>query len=211
MIRPALRGLYVITPTNDRPNPALVESVTQAIKGGASVAQYRDKSNDAQRRLADATALSQLCRQQQVVFLVNDDIALAQAVNADGVHLGQQDVPLADARARLGEHAIIGVTCHDSLAVARNAQEHGADYVAFGRFFTSQTKPEAPGVGIEILPQAKRELHIPIVAIGGITPENGGRLIAAGADMLAVVDGVFGQTDITATAAQFARLFNNAD
>ena len=141
------------------------------------------------------------------VFLVNDDVELAKQTQADGVHLGREDVSLVQARTQLGPQAIIGVSCYNELARAVQAQNEGADYVAFGRFFPSRTKPQAVQADLELLREAKTKLHIPIVAIGGITPENGASLIAAGADALAVIEGVFGQADVRAAAARYARLF----
>ncbi len=203
----ALRGLYVITPTLYPSEQILIGNVAAAIEGGARIVQFRDKSADRVLQQQTASALVQLCRARQTLFLVNDDVELARAVGADGVHLGQDDMSLADARRQLGDNAIIGVTCHNSLTAARVATQGGADYVAFGRFFPSRTKPDASAVDVEILHRARQQLDLPVVAIGGITSENGGRLIEAGADMLAVVDGVFGQTDIAAAAARFACLF----
>jgi len=141
------------------------------------------------------------------LFLINDDVSLALAVNADGVHLGQRDADISQARTLLGEHRIIGITCHDQLPLALAAQAAGANYVAFGRFFPSLTKPEAPPASLSILQQARAQLRIPIAAIGGITPDNAPSLLAHGADMLAVIHGVFGAGDIAAAAGEYARLF----
>jgi thiamine-phosphate pyrophosphorylase len=148
-----------------------------------------------------------VCRQHGVLFIINDDVTLAKETRADGVHLGREDVPLAEARKLLGTRAIIGVSCYNELARAQAAQKQGADYVAFGRFFPSRTKPQAVQANLDLLREAKRKLHIPVVAIGGITPENGASLIAAGADALAVIEGVFGQADVRAAAERYARLF----
>jgi thiamine-phosphate pyrophosphorylase len=141
------------------------------------------------------------------LFIVNDDAALARQSQADGVHLGREDTAPVQARARLGSRAIIGVSCYNELPRAQAAQEQGADYVAFGRFFPSRTKPQAVQAGPELLHEAKKKLRIPVVAIGGITPENGASLIAAGADALAVIEGVFGQADVRAAAERYAQLF----
>ena len=199
-----LRGLYVIA---DSSLPQTSSKVEQALQGGVKLVQIRDKRPhpdiDAMR------AIAKVCRQFEVPLLINDDIELALQVDADGVHLGQSDTKLAEARQQLGENAIIGITCHDQIELAKQAEAGGADYVAFGRFFPSQTKPEAPPAAIDILRQAKRELHIPVVAIGGITPDNGASLIQAGADMLAVIHAVFGQEDVTTAAQKFSQLFEN--
>ncbi len=202
-----LRGLYVIT---DRALLAdrLVEAVGQALAGGARIVQYRDKGADPARRQDEAQALLALCRRHGVPLLINDDVALAQAVGADGVHLGRDDAAVPAARARLGKQAIIGVSCYNRLDLARAAQDAGADYVAFGRFFPSQTKPNAVPAPLELLREAKQFLRIPIAAIGGVAPENGAALVQAGAGMLAVIHGVFGQPDIQTAAARYAALFD---
>ncbi|MEW5756232.1 MAG: thiamine phosphate synthase [Pseudomonadota bacterium] len=201
-----LRGLYVITDRELLAN-RLIEAVEEALRGGARIVQYRDKGADQARREHEAKALLALCRRYHVSLLINDDVDLAQRVGADGVHLGQEDLALTEARARLGEQAMIGVSCYNRLDLAQAAQEAGADYVAFGRFFSSQTKPNAVQASLDLLRQAKRELRIPVAAIGGVTPENGRSLVEAGADMLAVIHGVFGPANIEATAARYAALF----
>lgn len=205
----ALHGLYVITDPGLRKHrrQPLVDMVAAAIAGGARVVQYRDKYASRAQRQQEAAALAALCQSRGVCFLVNDDVEIALAVNADGVHLGQGDTQLRQARERLGPDHIIGVTCHDQLALAHAAEADGADYVAFGRFFPSLTKPDASPAPIEILQQARHALHIPIAAIGGITPANAASLLAAGADMLAVIHGVFGADDIAAAADEYTRLF----
>ncbi|VAX12699.1 Thiamin-phosphate pyrophosphorylase [hydrothermal vent metagenome] len=206
MSRP-LRGLYVIT---DRRlmGDDLLSKAEQAIAGGARLLQYRDKSSDSTRREREAIALAQRCKQHGVCFIINDDPALALKTDADGVHLGQNDGDITTIRQSLGRDKIIGVTCHSSLKKALAAEQAGADYVAFGRFFPSQTKPDAPSAEIDILLQGKRQLSIPVVAIGGITHKNGAELIAAGADMLAVIHDIFGATDIRRAATALARLFD---
>ena len=130
-----------------------------------------------------------------VCFLVNDDVAIAREVGAQGVHLGQGDSSLVQAREILGDSAIIGISCYNKLELAIRAQEQGADYVAFGRFFSSQTKPSAVQADIDLLIRAKSELSIPIACIGGITAENAKLLVSAGADMLAVINAIFGSKD----------------
>ncbi len=201
-----LYGLYAIT--NGGTTHELLTRVGAAIEGGARIIQYRDKSNNHPRRLEQARALRTLCRQQQRLFIINDDIELALASDADGVHLGKEDGHLADARRQLGDR-IIGVSCYNDWFRAAAAQAAGADYVAFGAFFPSRTKPDAPRAEATLLERARAELTIPCVAIGGISAGNGGPLIRAGADMLAVVDGIFGQAEITAAARQYAELFNS--
>lgn len=196
-------GLYAITPGA---HPQLLAQVAQALAGGARVLQYRDKSDDAPRRHAEAQALLALCRRQQVPLIINDDVALAAAIGADGVHLGERDVDIATARDVLGPQAIIGVSCYNSFERAQRLAASGADYLAFGAFFPSPTKPHAPRAEPELLRRAAA-LGLPTVAIGGITPDNGGLLVEAGADYLAVITGVFGADDIALAASRVAALF----
>jgi thiamine-phosphate pyrophosphorylase len=203
----SIQGLYVITDTGDGAEAMLIAQVRDAILGGARLVQYRDKHADHDTRRRRARALNTLCRTQAVPLIVNDDVELASEVGAAGVHVGKDDPSLASARSRLGDTALIGVSCYDHLDLAVAAARQGADYVAFGSFFPSPTKPEAVRAGIELLRAARRRLELPIVAIGGITPANGGDLIAAGADCLAVINGVFGQRDIRAAARAYADLF----
>jgi thiamine-phosphate pyrophosphorylase len=202
-----IAGLYAIADTQYLDDAHLLAAVGTAISGGARIIQYRDKKHAATERTRQASELAALCRQHGVLFIVNDDVTLAKETQADGVHLGRDDVSPAKAREQLGTRAIIGVSCYNELARAEAAEKQGADYVAFGRFFPSHTKPQAVQANTDLLREAKKKLHIPIVAIGGITPENGAALIAAGADALAVIEGVFGQADVRAAAGRYARLF----
>jgi thiamine-phosphate pyrophosphorylase len=199
------RGLYVIT---DGPRPDLFEAVKQAILGGARLVQYRDKTHDAQRCHGEAETLLALCREYDVPLIINDDISLARAIGADGVHLGESDESIAEARAALGPNAIIGVSCYDSLERAQRMAKQGASYIAFGAFFPSPTKPQARRAGVDLL-RHSAALAIPRVAIGGITPDNGASLIAAGADYLAVISAVFGRPDIRAAAQRFTQLYSS--
>ena len=208
MVRPSLaRGLYAITDPRLIPEDQLSERVSAAIEGGAAIIQYRDKTSDQATRLEQATALASLCRERNILLIINDDVELARSVNAGGVHLGVDDDSVRVARAQLGEDAIIGVSCYNQPERAVEAVAAGADYVAFGRFFASKTKPHAVTADIEMLLDARQLLQVPIVAIGGITPGNGSALIAAGADYLAAIDGVFGQTDVYAAALGYSGLF----
>lgn len=202
-----LHGLYAITDPALCPDETLASQVEQALEGGCRVVQYRDKSDDREKRRSQAGRLAALCRRHRALLIVNDDIELAREVEADGVHLGRDDPDTALARARLGGKAIIGVSCYDRLDLAVAAAAAGADYVAFGRFFSSRTKPGAVQAMPELLTRARAAIDLPLVAIGGITPENGAPLIAAGADMLAVVHGVFGQPDIRAACRRLSALF----
>ena len=206
-MNPSLRGLYAIADTQFLDDAQLVPAVEAAIAGGARVVQYRDKKHPPDIRRRHAKKISDLCRRHGVPFLVNDDVALAMETGADGMHLGRDDLPLAQAREQLGADSLIGVSCYNELERALTAQQQGANYVAFGSFFPSRTKPEAVRATPELLREARLRLNIPIVAIGGITPENGAALIEAGADMLAIIEGVFAQPDIHAAARRYAQLF----
>jgi len=197
-----LSGLYVITA-----DTTTVEDVASAIRGGASIVQYRNKSKDVSERLREASVIRELCAEKGVLFIVNDDVKLAASIEADGVHVGREDADCASARERLGDEAIIGVSCYNDFPRAEAAFRAGASYIAFGAFFGSPTKPEAPQATTDLLLRAKRELPLPVVAIGGITPQNGASLITAGADMLAVITAVFSQPDIAGASRQFSDLF----
>ena len=205
-----LRGLYAITPDALCTEPARLESAAAAaLRGGARLLQLRDKSGDARRRRASAQALLALCRAHGAQLLINDDLELAATLGA-GVHLGANDAPLAQARQQLGPQALIGISCANSLPRALAAQAQGASYVAFGRFFASNTKPDAPQADLALLREARRDLRIPVCAIGGVTPANAASLIASGADLVAAIEGVFGGASderIEAAAADYARLF----
>ncbi len=207
MKKPLPRGLYAIADTGLLPAENLIEAVAYAIHGGAVMIQYRDKGDDEMRRQYEAADLSNLCRPLGVPLIINDDVELASNIMAKGVHLGKDDADIAAARAKLGASMIIGVSCYNDLQRAIEAEKAGADYVAFGSFFPSPTKPGAVKADVDLLRQARQQLTIPVVAIGGITADNGAQLVAAGADMLAVIHGVFGQPDIAAAADKITKLF----
>lgn len=201
-----IHGLYAITP--DCVDTAdLLRRARLALSGGARVLQYRNKAADAALRLTQAVALRELTREFAATFIVNDDAKLAQRVDADGVHLGAADGELEAARALLGKHKIIGVSCYNRASLAQKAVAEGADYVAFGAFFPSATKPDAVKADLELLRQAHAELGAPIVAIGGITAQNGAALAEAGADALAVITALFEARNIEAAAQDFENLF----
>ena len=204
----SLRGLYAITDPHLM-NDHLLSMAEQAIKGGIKILQYRNKHAPLSQQQAEAQQLAGLCHQHGVIFLVNDNIELAMKSHADGVHLGQQDTDIKTARAKLGDSKIIGITCHDSIEKALAAQNDGADYVAFGRFFASSTKPEAPAADSNLISKAKKQLTIPMVAIGGINAQNAAGLLAQGADMLAVIHGIFGQPDIYQATKNLHNLFSH--
>ena len=203
-----IRGLYVIADTEVIVND-LVTAVTEAIAGGAGVVQYRDKDNDHARRLREASALRELCQRKGIPFIVNDDVELARQSGADGVHLGNNDATIESVRALLGTHSIIGISWYKQFERARYAVADGADYIAFGSFYSSAVKPDAVRASDALLTQARQEFLLPVVAIGGITPENGARLVAAGADALAVITGIFSAADIRSAAENYAALFTH--
>ncbi|MGS7250503.1 thiamine phosphate synthase [Pseudomonas sp. SK] len=200
-----LRGLYAITDSQLLAGRFL-SHVEAALDGGVCLLQYRDKSDDAARRLREAEGLMKLCERYGTQLIINDDAELAARLGV-GVHLGQTDGPLTPARALLGRQAIIGSTCHANLDLAAQAAKEGASYVAFGRFFNSVTKPGAPAASIELLEQARAQVKLPIAVIGGITLDNAAPLVAHGADLLAVIHGLFG-ADSAQEVTRRARAFN---
>lgn len=196
--------LYAITDGELMAGDKLYRAVSAALEGGCRMVQYRDKSNDDQRRRTEALQLLHVCNQFGAKLIINDDVHLAKTVGAHGVHLGQTDGSPLAARALLGPDAIIGVTCHTSLALAQHAIRDSANYVAFGRFYHSHTKPDAPPAPLTLLAEARQQLGAtPIVAIGGITLENARHLRAAGADLLAVSRSLFAADDITQRVQAF--------
>ena len=200
-----LHGLYAITDSQLLAGK-LLPFVEAALDGGLTLLQYRDKSSDDARRLREAEALRTLCERYKAHLIINDDAELAARLGV-GVHLGQTDGPLTPARALLGRQAIIGATCHSQVELAEQAAGEGASYVAFGRFFNSSTKPGAPTATLDVLDQARSRLALPICVIGGITLDNAAPLVEHGADLLAVVHGLFG-ADSTREVTRRARAFN---
>lgn len=199
--------LYAITDSHLLPGDKLFSAVEAALQAGCRWIQYRDKSNDQEKRIQDAQQLVALCNQYQAALIINDDVQLAATVNAHGVHLGQDDGSPQAARKLLGDDAIIGVTCHDSLALARQAINDGASYIAFGRFFPSHTKPNAKSAKFTLISEAKAQFpDTPIVVIGGITLDNAHLLLDAGADKLAVCHELFSASDVKQVAKKFISL-----
>ncbi len=204
-----LHGLYAVTPDEDR-TPRLVAMVGAALAGGVRLVQYRNKPAAPPLRRAQAVALLQLCRDEGAQLIINDDLALALELGADGVHLGREDCPggdIAAARAALGPEKILGISCYADLALADAAAAAGADYLAFGSMFASVTKPTAPRAPLELLGAARLRYALPIAAIGGITLGNAPSTIGAGADMLAVVTDLFDAMDIAARAREYQQFF----
>lgn len=203
---PTLSGLYAVTP-DWRDSKRLLAATEAILAGGCRIVQYRNKTTSDCHRQEQAGALRQLTRRFGALLIVNDSVDLAAQVEADGVHLGGDDGDLATARQRLGAGKMLGASCYDDLSLAHKAQAAGADYVAFGSFFPSQVKPAARRASLDLLRAARREIELPICAIGGITPSNAPTLIAAGADMLAVISALYEAGDPKAAAEQFASLF----
>lgn len=206
--RRSIAGLYVLT--DAAAGYSLLPRVEAVLRGGARLIQYRDKSDDDLLRRRQAQAIAALCRDYGAIFIVNDDVVLAAEAAADGVHLGRDDQDPLLARRELGRDAIIGVSCYDSLTRAEAAAMAGADYIAFGSFYPSSTKPQAVRAPLQLLPDAKRRFAVPVVAIGGITADNAAALIDAGADSLAVVSSVFLAADPEAEARRIAALFESS-
>lgn len=209
MARNKLRGLYAVTP-DCADGSRLLADVEGALTGGCRIVQYRDKTSTKPEQLRRAKALRDLTLHFSATLLINDDLALAALVGADGVHLGQDDGNLIAARAILGPDKILGASCYADFALAAAAHAAGADYVAFGAVYPSPTKPQAMRAGTELFARAKAELGATTCAIGGITLDNAPPLLAAGADLLAVITDLFGAPDIAARASQFQKLFERA-
>lgn len=202
-----VRGLYAVTP--DLADTALlVARVGAALEGGVRLVQYRNKVATRELRLEQARALKSACERHGAALIVNDDVDVAIAVDAHGVHLGRDDNFGPEIRGRLGPGKLVGVSCYRSLERAHAAVRDGADHVAFGGFYLSQVKPSATRAPVDLLTQAKAELDVPVVAIGGITAENGAALVTAGADALAVISALFNAPDVRAAAEQFKPLFD---
>jgi thiamine-phosphate diphosphorylase len=205
-----INGLYAIT-DHSLLGDNLITAVTAAIEGGARIIQYRDKSQDHARRLLEATALRQLCQQHNLPLLINDDIELALAVGADGVHLGQQDGDIDEAKERLGEQAIIGITCHNRIDLAEQAALKGASYLAFGAMFPSASKPQAQHCSLDVMALAKQRFNLPLVAIGGISVDNIAPVIAAGASACAVIANLWQSVDVCQQARNLSKEFSPHD
>ncbi|QXP85497.1 thiamine phosphate synthase [Methylococcus sp. Mc7] len=202
------KGLYAITPDRLR-GDALLAAVELAVLGGVAVLQYRPKSGSAKDHLAEGGRLLNACRAAGIPLIINDSPRLAAEIGADGVHLGKDDGGVAAARSVIGTRAIVGVSCYDSLDRALRAEADGADYVAFGAFFPSSTKPGAPRARLETLREARTRLSVPVVAIGGIDAAKAGQVIGAGADLVAVVEAVFGASDVARAASELRSLFHS--
>lgn len=203
-----LSGLYAITP--DWADTSRLVAATEAVlKGGCRLLQYRNKTASPCHRDEQAVALRGLTRRYGAALIVNDDVDLALACEADGVHLGGDDGDLRAARRRLGPGRLLGASCYQRLDLARDAAAAGADYVAFGSFFPSPTKPLAKRADPALIPAAKAATGLPVCAIGGIALDNAGGLLAAGADLLAVITAVYNSVDPERASRDFMPFFEN--
>lgn len=209
-----MRGLYLVTP-NWNDTERLLAATESALEGGAALVQYRHKDADADLRAEQAAALLALCRRHNRPLVINDHLDLCMALDADGVHLGHTDGGIAAARALLGGDKIVGASCYGELDLARVAQAAGASYVAFGGFYPSPVKKYSFVTQPELLDQARAEITLPIVVIGGMTPANAAPLVARGADMVAAITSVYGASaqdpsNPGAAARAFGTLFGSA-
>ena len=202
-----IKGLYAITPDMADLN-TLIQKTKMAIEGGAFMVQYRSKIQDRDVKIQQCDAILRLCREYKVPCIVNDDVDMCRILKADGVHLGEKDDNIAEVRSILGGDAIIGSSCYDQLSRAKEAQKEGASYVAFGAMFETSTKPHAPRASLALLREAKSQIQIPIVAIGGITMNNAHEVIETGIDAIAVINSLYESNSIKETAETFSRMFH---
>ena len=199
-----LRGLYAITDAELIAEENFTVAIELTLKGGAQLI----KSENREKRLQQAQTLKALCETYNALLIINDDVELAKQVDAHGVHLGIDDASIHAARKQLGTEKIIGVSCYNRFDLALQANDQGADYIAFGSFYASPTKPNAVKADINLLHQAKQKIGLPLCAIGGITLNNASQLVEAGADMLAVISSVFAEDDIQSASQSFQQLFD---
>jgi thiamine-phosphate pyrophosphorylase len=207
--RECIRGLYAVTP-DTADTSRLIELTRGALEGGARVVQYRNKVAARALLLEQAHALKKLCAAHGATFIMNDYADIAVEVDADGLHIGRDDGAYADARKAVGPSKIIGISCYRDLDAAKAVQGNGADYVAFGSFFASRVKPGAIRAPLDLLTRAKTELTVPVVAIGGITPENAAQLGQAGADAIAVISALYDTPDVSAAARKLIASFESS-
>ncbi|HEY3431554.1 MAG TPA: thiamine phosphate synthase [Rhodocyclaceae bacterium] len=204
-----LRGLYAVTP-DDNLLPRLSALVSATLQGGVKIVQYRNKTAPQPLRRSQAAELVRICRAEGAKLIVNDDLALALEIGADGVHLGRDDGDLRAARRLLGPDRILGVSCYNEMSRAEAAVAAGADYIAFGAVFSSRTKPAAIEAPLSLVSEAKARFGpqgVAIAAIGGITLDNASQVIAAGADLVAVITDLFDAMDITSRSEAYQQLF----
>jgi thiamine-phosphate pyrophosphorylase len=202
-----LRGLYAITDTHLIPRARFAETVEAAVRGGAMLVQLREKEAPREEIIQLGRAVLEVTRRYVALLIVNDHPSVAKEIGADGVHVGREDPPVAETRAMVGPDVIIGASCYGDVERAVAAEQAGADYVAFGTPFPSPTKTKRTDISLSIFQEAKRRVHVPVFAIGGITIQNAQQVIDAGADGVAIVSGVFGAPDVEAAARALAQLF----
>jgi len=202
----SLHGLYIVTPDWDDTGK-LVAATEQAIRGGATLVQYRHKTADAAQRQQQAAALLQVCRRHGVPFVINDHVDLCLSLDADGIHVGGTDARVAVVRAQVGADKIVGASCYGTLQLAHEAWQAGATYVAFGGFYPSRVKKYEFKTVPAIVAESKRDIPLPVVVIGGMTQENCLPLMAQGCDMVAAISSVYMTEDVQAAARRFAQLF----
>lgn len=203
------RGLYAITDSRNLTTGQLLIKTEQILQGGASMLQYRNKDADTATKLYQAGLLQKLCARHGIPFIVNDEPDLARVVEADGVHLGREDMTCRETRKILGPGSIIGISCYNEIERAETAAAEGASYIALGSFFHTRTKPDAIRAAPELIGRAKQILRLPVVAIGGITPDNGKALLEAGANFLAVCSGLYLPADTCKATQNYMALFNH--
>lgn len=206
MDMPKSGGIYLISDSKNLAIDDLLDKTEKILDVGISLFQFRDKNSKYEIKKSTALKLQTLCKKYNTLFIINDDVVLAKEISADGVHLGRDDMDIEMARKILGDK-IIGFSCYNNLKDAITAEIMGADYIALGSFFNSPTKPEARKIAIDLLPIAKSKLNIPVVAIGGITPENGKQLVDNKVDFLAIISGIYASTDIINSVKAYKNLF----
>jgi thiamine-phosphate pyrophosphorylase len=201
-----MKGLYLVTPDWDDTQKML--DVTEAgLRGGAAIVQYRHKTASPELRREQASQLQALCRRYGRPFIINDFVELAMELDADGIHVGGTDAAVAQVRALVGPSKIVGSSCYGSMQLARDAWQAGASYVAFGGFYPSRVKKYEVSTPPEIVAQAKKEIPLPNVVIGGMTQQNSLPLVQQGADMVAAISSVYMVDDPESAARGFAQLF----
>ena len=206
MDMPKSGGIYLISDSKNLAIDDLLDKTEKILDVGISLFQFRDKNSKYEIKKSTALKLQTLCKKYNTLLIINDDVVLAKEISADGVHLGRDDMDIDMARKILSDK-IIGFSCYNNLEDAITAEIMGADYIALGSFFNSPTKPEARKIAIDLLPIAKSKLNIPVVAIGGITPENGKQLVDNKVDFLAIISGIYASTDIINSVKAYKNLF----
>lgn len=206
----SINGLYAITP-DISDTELLIKKVEAALQGGINVLQYRNKQANHKLQTQQARELLPLCKQYNVPLIINDSVKLCLTLDADGVHLGADDGNLTEVKVRIGANKILGASCYNRFDLALNAQNQGADYVAFGACFASNIKPNAPVADLSLFSRARAELNVPSVAIGGINLQNAPQIIHAGANAIAVIQAIFTADDVKSTSQQFSQLFKIQD